>query len=201
MRSRYSISEVHEKLPSELDKSKLQYKFVDQSYLEEIKKLHQEWFPVHYGDDYYEKINQKETICMGAFSKDILIGLFIGHFKSNYITKQLSNKSRFSFGGTTGLYIATIGVVDGARRLGIGTLLIDEVLKWVKIHHSDTETIFLHVIDYNNAAIKFYENNDFSLFGKYSDYYFLGGKFYDSYLYYKRLSFPRVQERKRKSRV
>ena len=137
VRTRYKVSQVHSIIPENIEVSDIKYKLVDKSYLEEVKKLHEEWFPVHYDNDYFSKINQGKSFCMGAFWNEHLIGIFIGHFKSNYMTKQLSNRGWFSFQGCKGLYIATIGVIDEVRRLGIGTILIDEVLKWVKIHHSN----------------------------------------------------------------
>ena len=67
---------------------------------------------------------------MGAFLDDHLLGIFIGHFKNNNLTKELTEKGWLSWKGAAGLYIATIGVVGEARRLGIGTKLINEVIKW-----------------------------------------------------------------------
>jgi len=60
-----------------------------------------------------------------------------------------------------GAYIMTIGVVDECRRLGLGTMLLNEVTKVINQSWSHCEIIYLHVVDYNEAAIRFYEKNNF----------------------------------------
>ena len=45
--------------------------------------------------------------------------------------------------------------------------------------------VFLHVIDYNEAARKLYIREKFLEFKKYSDFYFFDGKVFDGVLLYK----------------
>ena len=56
----------------------------------------------------------------------------------------------------------TIGVIDECRQLGLGTLLIDLTFEIVKEKYPLVQFVYLHVVDYNDAAIRFYiEKNGF----------------------------------------
>jgi ribosomal protein S18 acetylase RimI-like enzyme len=57
-----------------------------------------------------------------------------------------------------GAYIMTIGVVDECRRLGLGTQLLNKAIQVLKKYWSACEILYLHVVDYNESAIRFYLN-------------------------------------------
>jgi len=52
----------------------------------------------------------------------------------------------------------TIGVVDECRRLGLGTQLLNKAIQVLKKYWSACEILYLHVVDYNESAIRFYLN-------------------------------------------
>lgn len=203
LRSQYSVAEIHNFLNTEnvdIAIEDISFRLVGSEHIDEIKILHEEWFPIHYNDEYFSNLKSKEdAICMGAFYKETyLVGIFIGMFKYNsFLLKQLTRKSWFSWSNIWGLYIATIGVIDEVRRLGIGSKLVETVIDWTKLHKPQWEVIYLHVIDYNQAAIRFYEKNNFENYGRYQGYYFIADEFYDSYLFFKRLWPPSWQTTKR----
>jgi ribosomal protein S18 acetylase RimI-like enzyme len=58
-----------------------------------------------------------------------------------------------------GAYIMTIGVIDECRRLGLGTMLLEKTIEILQQNWTICEVIYLHVIDYNESAIRFYERN------------------------------------------
>ena len=59
-------------------------------------------------------------------------------------------------------YIMTLGVIDECRKLGLGTLLIEETFQIVRTKYPMVQFLYLHVVDYNEAAIRFYkEKNGF----------------------------------------
>lgn len=141
LRSQYCVASVHDIFAdaenTQIEDKDISFKLVGSDHIEEIKKLHQEWFPIYYNDAYFSKLNNnKDTLCMGAFYKDkYLVGIFIGMFKYNsMILKELTKRSWFSCHNICGLYIATIGVVDEVRRLGIGSKLVENVIEWTKVH-------------------------------------------------------------------
>lgn len=45
--------------------------------------------------------------------------------------------------------------------------------------------IYLHVVDYNESAIRFYERNDFKMLKRIKDHYVIFDKNYDAYVLYK----------------
>ena len=47
----------------------------------------------------------------------------------------------------------------------------------------------------------FTKSNDFSLYGAYQNYYFIGEKFYASYLFYKKLSPPQKEPKYKRTRA
>jgi ribosomal protein S18 acetylase RimI-like enzyme len=79
----------------------------------------------------------------------------------------------------------TIGIVDECRRYGLGSMLLNEVTKILNQNHTACEAIYLHVVDYNEAAIRFYEKNNFSTLKRIKNHYVIFEKNYDALLLYK----------------
>lgn len=55
----------------------------------------------------------------------------------------------------------TLGVVDECRRMGLATKLLELTISYIQYTQPLCKLIYLHVITYNEAAIRFYERNDF----------------------------------------
>ena len=70
----------------------------------------------------------------------------------------------------------TIGVVDECRRDGLGTKLLEYTELIVSKQYPTCEIIYLHVVDYNDAAIKFYNKNSFMTSRTIKDHYVIKGK-------------------------
>ena len=51
------------------------------------------------------------------------------------------------------------------------------------------EVIYLHVVDYNESAIKFYEKNNFRTLKRIKNHYVIYEKDYDAYVLYKDIKF------------
>jgi ribosomal protein S18 acetylase RimI-like enzyme len=79
-------------------------------------------------------------------------------------------------------YIHTIGVINEYRKLYIGTELINLFIKECK--NLKCIACYLHCIEYNKSAQKFYEKNNWIKNRIKKDHYCLDEKFYDSYVYY-----------------
>lgn len=84
----------------------------------------------------------------------------------------------------------TIGIVDECRRLGLGTRLLNHAISLLKLQWPACEIIYLHVVDYNESALRFYLNNR-NRFIKHkviNDHYDIKGKNYNAVLLYRDIS-------------
>jgi ribosomal protein S18 acetylase RimI-like enzyme len=207
-----------------IDPSKIIYKPLNESNMEEIKNLHKEWFPIDYDDNYFKKIfvNKYNTyFSIGAFytlenNKEIIIGLAFCEYRgvTDYFIKHTSREAiqeicyNIDFNEEVSsylkcqdyncVYIMTIGVLDEFRKLNIGSNLIKIIFEnamWDNL----CVGVFLDVIDYNKSAIKFYEKNGFKKVSTIKNYYDLKGEFYDSYVFLKIFTRKEKDEFRRKN--
>lgn len=58
----------------------------------------------------------------------------------------------------------TIGVIDECRKLGLGTKMLEYTIGYLERSWQSCISIWLHVVDYNESAIKFYLKNNFVKF-------------------------------------
>lgn len=82
------------------------------------------------------------------------------NFDEGSYTTWLSNL--ISCKDYVGAYIMTIGIVDECRRLGLGSRLLNYTIEYLQNNYTNCEIIYLHVVDYNESAIRFYEKNGFT---------------------------------------
>ena len=199
------------------------YKPLTKEDIEEIKNLHKEWFPIKYSDYYFKSIFEKKSqyFSIGAFytiideetneKKEIIIGLALCEWiiGSDFFVKFLGKDSTIEIikninyieevytylkcDDYHSIYIMTIGVLDEFRKMKIGSNIVDRI---IKIGLSDRLCIgvFLDVIYYNNAAIKFYKKNEFKKVMTNKSYYNLNKNKYDAYV------FLRIFKRKEKDK-
>jgi GNAT superfamily N-acetyltransferase len=187
----------------QIKKEKIVYKPLLKTDIEEIKKLHKEWFPLSYEDDYFQQIFANKSgsyFTIGAYyaidNKDIILGLALCEFRpvSEYFVKHTSPKAieeicrNIDFNEEVQsylrcedyncAYIMTIGVLDECRQLHIGSELINRI-----IDKAMTDNIcigvYLDVVYYNSSAIKFYENNGFKRVTTLKNYYNINENLYD----------------------
>lgn len=72
----------------------------------------------------------------------------------------------------TAVYILTLGVAEGHRHLGIASQLIQRVVAHAKRQLS--RAVYLHVIEYNMAALHFYRKNGFEELTTLRNFYYIG---------------------------
>lgn len=82
----------------------------------------------------------------------------------------------------------TLGIVDECRRLGLATKLLSHAISLLKLQWHACEILYLHVVDYNETALKFYLNNRFIKHKVLNDHYEIKGKIYDAVLLYRDIS-------------
>ena len=110
------------------------------------------------------------------------VGTFIHHSRLSPATSELlvPNSQQHS----RLFYIMTLGTVEEYRNLGVATSLIQKCMGQVE-QNKTCGALYLHVIPYNHAAIRFYEKLGFYRVSTIPDYYAIDDKNYDCYLYAK----------------
>lgn len=195
----YAISEIHEKIRYEdlhIEKENIYFKELTKKNLSDIVKLHKEWFPLEYTNEFYldlfvkgsERLSKK-ILALCAFvkvkDKEYIIGSILCEIKSekNFYnsTKIIIQKKSICdkiFNSYEFCYIMTIGIIDECRNLGLGSKLLNEVISNIKNTRKRCLAIYLHVIEYNTAAIRFYLKNEFIECNNIRNYYFINQTYF-----------------------
>ena len=228
----YASSSSHTLLKGiKINPEEIIYKPLSLENLEETKKLHKEWFPIDYSDNYFEKIFNKKNFwyfTVGAFynyideekkeKKEILLGLafcewmyvskyFINHTNKDIIKKICRN---IDYNEEVQSYIKC----EDYRCVYIMTIgVLDEYRKMnigtniineiINIALTDNLCvgIYLDVIYYNQSAIKFYKKNNFEKVSTIRNYYNLNGNKYDSYVFLRIFTRKEKDEFRQKNRT
>ncbi|PFH33319.1 hypothetical protein BESB_085180 [Besnoitia besnoiti] len=83
-------------------------------------------------------------------------------------------------------YILTLGVAEEFRQKGVAQELIQRTLTYFACpcaNRLPTQVIFLHVVDYNHAAVHFYEKQKFECLDHTKDFYHIYGALHGAFLY------------------
>jgi len=124
--------------------------------INQLKRLNQVVFPVTYNDKFYKDVLEVGELAKLAFFNDIVVGaVCCREDKSN---------------GERRLYIMTLGTLAPYRRFGIGTVMLEHVLKICE-KDGNFNNVFLHVQVNNEGAIKFYEKFGFEIVEQKQNYY------------------------------
>lgn len=133
--------------------------------------------------------NERKTTTNGAFGggeEGRIIGCIVGAFvETNKCSRETTsllvpNPERH----TRMFYIMTLGTVMEYRQRGLATILVNRCIKLAE-EDAQCGVLYLHVITYNDAAIRFYEKLGFSRVQEIEDYYTIKGKHYNCFLYAK----------------
>ena len=81
-------------------------------------------------------------------------------------------------------YIATLGVIDEFRKFGIAKTLVNQAVQ-LMMKKEKCVGVFLHVIEHNIAAIKFYTKLNFIKGPFLYDHYSLNEAYFNSFVYFK----------------
>ena len=200
------------------------YKPLSKNNITEVKNLHKEWFPIDYDDEFFEEVlndNGKTYFTIGAFynlsckddtNKEIILGLAFCQYEfvidrlNKYVDEKIINDKNSNFFDELKqflkcqfdkcIYIMTIGVLDEFRQMHIGSNLIKYIYN-IALDLDNCIGIYLHVIYYNEIAIKFYKKNKFKKVRKINNYYCLDGKDYDSFVFLRMISKKEKEEYKK----
>jgi histone acetyltransferase MCC1 len=170
---------------------------------EVIQRLHEEWFPVLYQDEFFDELVQGRMIGSGdplftrlaiendegdggdhEEAEERIVGCVVGSFVNAHLLSKfmqdllinnLAEHPRM-------FYIMTLGCVQSVRRTGLATTMIDECLAAVE---QDVEcgVVYLHVKVDNVAAIRMYEKLGFHRVTEIQNYYTIEETLHNCFLY------------------
>ncbi|KAK1326885.1 hypothetical protein QJS10_CPA01g02944 [Acorus calamus] len=167
------------------------YRPIRPSDLEVLEQIHAALFPIRYEMEFFlSVVNGHDIVSWAAVDtnrpdsqSDELIGFVTARVvsaKESEIGDMLrQNPSRKD---ETLVYILTLGVVKPYRNHGIATTLVREVIKYASSIPA-CRAVYLHVISYNDPAISFYQKMLFKCVRRISNFYYIKGQHYDSYLF------------------
>ena len=210
------IAECHELLKGiKIDPSQIVYKPLTPENVEEVKKLHVEWFPVKYEEQIFNDSiinNQGLFFTVGAFYylqtgenqyKEIILGLTICQwvytdpFFFKLATEETAKKisENLNFEEEAKLFLSRDKFYFCAYIMSLG--VIDECRKMnigtnmiksifnYTIYSDICVGVYLNVISSNSSAKKFYEKNGFVYVNNIKDFYPIEDKLYPCDVYVK----------------
>ena len=209
-----------------INQEKIIYKPLSKNNFLEVKNLHKEWFPIDYDDNFFSEVlnnNGNKYFTIGAFyninkdniNKEIILGLAFCQYEyvidrlhtfiNSKIFDEIYNnlsiydefKSCLKCQFQKCIYIMTIGVLDEFRKMNIGSNLLNYIYNNA-LEIDGCIGVYLHVIYYNEAAIKFYQKIKFKKVNKIDNYYCFNGKYYDSYVFFRIISKNEKEEFKKR---
>merc|ERR1712032_566692 len=112
--------------------------------------------PRSYHDKFYKDVLDAGELAKLVFYNDIVVGGVCCRVDASPVGRKL--------------YIMTLGCLAPYRRLGIGTKMLEHVLKVVQ-EDGNFASIFLHVQINNQSAIEFYKKFGFNIVETKEQYY------------------------------
>ncbi|KAJ3675378.1 hypothetical protein LUZ60_004420 [Juncus effusus] len=163
------------------------YRPIRPSDLDLLEQIHISLFPIRYEREFFlDVVHGRGIISWGAVDinrNDEIIGFITTRIIPG---KDSEIEDLFRYNSSRNdiclLYILTLGVVEDYRCLGIASGLVKEVIKYASSIIT-CRAVYLHVISYNQPAINFYEKMSFKLIRRLSQFYYIRGQHYDSYLF------------------
>ena len=138
-------------------KSHIKFREIHPDDFDQIKKLHEELFPVRYSDSFYTDACQKRGINGGQLFTSIAVdsdNIIIGFIFAQFIdTKECEHSDIFrrNSKATELCYILTLGLKTTHRRSKLGSKLVTHCVDYAKGNLA-CGALYLHVIHYNVAV-------------------------------------------------
>ena len=157
-----------------------------------LKHLHDVLFPIDYAPDFFQRACRGDGIIGYAAvlpqshasdefpdSTTVFVGneQLVGFITAKelkvkeipVVDRHLLALSDPQHDETTLLYILTLGVAETFRKQGVATQLLELVERQAAC--ADVAKLYLHVIDYNEPAARFYENSGFTCIATLPNFY------------------------------
>jgi len=126
--------------------------------IRQLKRINEVVFPVVYNDKFYKDILEVGELAKLAYFNDIVVGAVCCRDDRTEDKRQKR------------LYIMTLGCLAPYRRLGIGSVMLEHILKICEADGT-YDNVFLHVQVNNTSAISFYEKFGFEIVDRKENYY------------------------------
>lgn len=154
---------------------KVTFGAINRNNYNQLKQLNNMTLPVRYLNGFYYRIIHNMRLGRFAYYNDIIVGAITWKY-DKYLDDE-KNEQR-------NVYLMTISVLDEYRRYGIGSKLLEEI---IRIHKNLKEVTYitLHVQISNLVALKFYEKHGFEKF-KFLENYYTGAEVNPKDAYYLR---------------
>mmetsp|Transcript_20899 Transcript_20899/g.40974 ORF Transcript_20899/g.40974 Transcript_20899/m.40974 type:complete len:379 (+) Transcript_20899:13-1149(+) len=119
-----------------------------------------------------------ETVLLGGISAQIR------PLDDQDSEQPLLSEASKAAGYSQGCYILTVATHPSCRRSGIGSELLKEAMR-VAEEDKSCGVVYLHVITYNESAIRFYQRHGFVCVDTLRNFYRINGESFDAFLYAK----------------
>jgi ribosomal protein S18 acetylase RimI-like enzyme len=197
------ISKIHIILKKEkidVDKIKVLYKKIPFSFLDDLIILHQEFSPIKYKNNFYQKFfKNKNKFAFGAFiklnNKEYLIGFILFELcNENFFKRNVPNLLRkknclqnflniFYNQNEYFAYINDFGIINEFRRKNIGKELINKMIN--ELNKNNIIAVFTHIIEHNISALKFFHKNEWQYSGVIFNFFKFNDDYYDGQVFCK----------------
>ena len=128
-----------------------------------VMEINLRTLPEHYSDYFYESLLEELP---EAFIVAEISGKIIGYIMCK-MEHGFSNFKKLGF--VKKGHVVSVAVIDEYRHKGFGSVLVDEVIKGVKIRQCSE--LYLEVRCSNNDAVRLYEKLGFSIIQRLKAYY------------------------------
>ena len=128
-----------------------------------VMEINLRTLPEHYSDYFYESLLEELP---EAFIVAEISGKMVGYIMCK-IEHGFSNFKKLGF--VKKGHVVSVAVIDGHRRKGYGSVLVDEAVKGVKTIQGSE--LYLEVRCSNNDAVRLYEKLGFSIIQRLKAYY------------------------------
>lgn len=154
-----------------------------------LEQIHADIFPIRYEPEFFQNVvDGRDIVSWAAVDcsrPDMQNNELVGFVTARIVLaneSEIGDLLKSSKSDQTLIYILTLGVVESYRNLGIATSLIREVIKYASSIPT-CRAVYLHVISYNNSAIRLYKKMLFKCVRRLFGFYLINGQHYDSYLF------------------
>ena len=138
-----------------------------------IRQLHSEWFPLTYDEDFYASLSEGRVQTLVARnSSDEIVGLAVYRVRP---LADLPGSEDFPPSLLPATYLMTLGVVQEWRGRGVAQHLLQQLVSSVT-----TKIFYLHVVEYNAAALALYAKVGFQEISRKLDFYLIHGRYYSA---------------------
>ncbi|GIL75206.1 hypothetical protein Vretimale_7887 [Volvox reticuliferus] len=177
----------------------LYYRPLQQSDYDALKAIHQELFPIDYEDVFFRKAVAGEdrvftwAAVHSEYGRDYLVGFVTARvvylYECDPMDRQVMSLASKCLDGDGTVYVLTLGVVPACRQCGIARSLLGLVHQHAS--RLRCRAIFLHVISYNDAAMRLYGTSGYQVMARLPNFYHLvtgrqpnpDQSWYDAFLY------------------